>query len=98
MAASVSSVEGNLVHGLVIGPHGLTSTFYEASTYPESVIKRLAHGYFESKACADYQPQCMEPSDRRTGHARGQHLLDAIGRRCHLQPPRQSIAGCAPFL
>jgi CubicO group peptidase (beta-lactamase class C family) len=37
----------DLVHELVIEPHGLTSTFYEASTYPESVIKRLAHGYFE---------------------------------------------------
>jgi D-alanyl-D-alanine carboxypeptidase len=35
----------DLVHELVIEPHGLTSTFYEASTYPESVIKRLAHGY-----------------------------------------------------
>src|SRR5262249_9298946 len=50
----------DLVHALVIEPHGLTSTFYEASTYPESVIKRLAHGYFESEACADYQPQCKE--------------------------------------
>ena len=37
----------DLVHELVIEPYGLTSTFYEASTYPESVIKRLAHGYFE---------------------------------------------------
>jgi D-alanyl-D-alanine carboxypeptidase len=51
---------GNLVHELVIEPHGLTSTFYEASTYPESVIKRLSHGYFENKACAAYQPKCKE--------------------------------------
>ena len=50
----------DLVHELVIEPHGLTSTFYEPSTYPESVIKRLAHGYFESEACSDYQPQCKE--------------------------------------
>src|SRR5262249_13347314 len=50
----------DLVHELVIEPHGLTSTFYEASTYSESVIKLLAHGYFESEACADYQPQCKE--------------------------------------
>ena len=50
----------DLVHELVIEPHGLTSTFYEASTYPKSVIKRLAHGYFESEACADYQPRCKE--------------------------------------
>ena len=50
----------DLVHELVIEPHGLTSTFYEASTYPEPVIKRLSHGYFENEACADYQPQCKE--------------------------------------
>jgi len=31
----------SLVHELVIEPHGLTSTFYEASSYPESVIKPL---------------------------------------------------------
>jgi len=50
----------DLVRELVIEPFGLTSTFYEASTYPESVIKRLSHGYFENKACTDYQPECKE--------------------------------------
>jgi D-alanyl-D-alanine carboxypeptidase len=50
----------DLVHELVIEPHGLTSTFYEASTYPPPVIKRLSHGYFENEACADYQPDCKE--------------------------------------
>jgi D-alanyl-D-alanine carboxypeptidase len=50
----------DLVHELVIEPHGLTSTFYEASTYPEPVIKRLSHGYFESEACSEYQPKCKE--------------------------------------
>ena len=50
----------DLVHELVIEPHGLTSTFYEASTYPESVIKRLSHGYFENEACTEYQPKCKE--------------------------------------
>jgi D-alanyl-D-alanine carboxypeptidase len=50
----------DLVHELVIEPHGLYSTFYEAGTYPESVIKRLSHGYFENEACADYQPNCKE--------------------------------------
>ena len=50
----------DLVHGLVIEPHGLTSTFYEASTYPEPVIKRLSHGYFENEACSEYQPNCKE--------------------------------------
>jgi D-alanyl-D-alanine carboxypeptidase len=50
----------DLVHELVIEPFGLTSTFYEASTYPERVIKRLSHGYFENKACTDYQPECKE--------------------------------------
>lgn len=50
----------DLVHEFVIEPHGLHSTFYEAGTYPESVIKRLSHGYFENRACADYQPDCKE--------------------------------------
>ena len=50
----------DLVHELVIEPHGLYSTFYEAGTYPESVIKRLSHGYFENEACSDYQPSCKE--------------------------------------
>ena len=50
----------DLVHELVIKPHGLYSTFYEADAYPEFVIKRLSHGYFENKACAYYQPDCKE--------------------------------------
>ncbi len=50
----------DLVHELVIEPHGLYSTFYEAGTYPELVIKRLSHGYFENEACSDYQPSCKE--------------------------------------
>ncbi|MEZ0280702.1 serine hydrolase domain-containing protein [Methyloceanibacter sp.] len=50
----------DLVHELVIEPHGLTSTFYEASTYPESVINRLSHGYFENESCTEYQPECKE--------------------------------------
>ena len=50
----------DLVHELVIEPHGLTSTFYEASTYPPAVLKRLSHGYFENEACAEYQPECEE--------------------------------------
>jgi D-alanyl-D-alanine carboxypeptidase len=50
----------SLVHELVIEPHSLTSTFYAASKYPESVLRRLSHGYFENQACATYQPKCME--------------------------------------
>jgi D-alanyl-D-alanine carboxypeptidase len=34
----------DLVHQLVIDPHGLYSTFYESGTCPESVIARLSHG------------------------------------------------------
>jgi D-alanyl-D-alanine carboxypeptidase len=44
----------------VIEPQGLYSTFYEPGTYPESVIRRLSHGYFENAACADYQPNCKQ--------------------------------------
>jgi len=47
----------DLVHELVIEPFGLHSTFYESGTYPEAVIRRLAHGYFENPACTDYQPK-----------------------------------------
>jgi D-alanyl-D-alanine carboxypeptidase len=69
----------------------LTSAFYEASTYPEPVIKRLSHGYFENKACTDYQPECKEswklPVVGR-GRARDEHLLDAIGRWRRFQRPR----------
>jgi len=50
----------DLVYERVLEPYGLYSTFYEASTYPESVIKRLSHGYFENRACTDYQPECKE--------------------------------------
>ncbi len=46
-----------LVHELVIEPLGLHSTFYESGTYPEAVMRRLAHGYFENPACTDYQPK-----------------------------------------
>ena len=90
----------DLVHEMVIEPQGLTSTFYEASTYPESVIKRLSHGYFENEACAEYQPDCKE-----TWNA------PIIGRDCARQSarpgcnrpaapsraPATSIAGCARF-
>jgi D-alanyl-D-alanine carboxypeptidase len=47
----------DLVHELVIEPFGLHSTFYESGTYPEAVVRRLAHGYFENPACTDYQPK-----------------------------------------
>ncbi|HET9573014.1 MAG TPA: serine hydrolase domain-containing protein, partial [Methyloceanibacter sp.] len=51
----------DLVHEMVIEPQGLNSTFYEASTYPESVTTRLSHGYFENEACSEYQPDCKQP-------------------------------------
>jgi D-alanyl-D-alanine carboxypeptidase len=47
----------DLVHQFVIEPFGLHSTFYESGAYPEAVIQRLAHGYFENPACAEYQPK-----------------------------------------
>ena|SRR5215208_2090542 len=51
----------DLVHELIIRSHGLDSTFYESSTYPESVVRRLAHGYFENEGCTEYQPKdCKE--------------------------------------
>ena len=51
----------DLVHELVIEPQGLYSTFFETGTYPETVVRRLAHGYFENPVCTDYQPpDCKE--------------------------------------
>ena len=51
----------DLVHELVIRPHGLHATFYESGTYPHSVVSRLSHGYFENEGCTDYQPpDCKE--------------------------------------
>lgn len=50
-----------LVRELVIEPLGLQSTFYSPGAYPPDVIARLAHGYFENSACAEYQPpDCKE--------------------------------------
>jgi D-alanyl-D-alanine carboxypeptidase len=48
----------DLVHQMIIEAVGLDSTFYESGTYPDTVINRLAHGYFDNPACADYQPKC----------------------------------------
>jgi D-alanyl-D-alanine carboxypeptidase len=48
----------DLVHEMVIEAFGLNSTFYESGAYPAAVTGRLAHGYFDNPACADYQPSC----------------------------------------
>ena len=51
----------DLVEELVIAPFGLHSTFYSDGTYPPEVTDRMAHGYFENTACAEYQPpDCAE--------------------------------------
>ena len=50
----------DLVHEMVIAQFGLGSTFYESGTYLKAVIDRLAHGYFDNPACADYQPDCKQ--------------------------------------
>jgi D-alanyl-D-alanine carboxypeptidase len=57
-ARSAGKPYRDLVHELIIEPFGLYSTFYENGTYPAAVVERLAHGYFENTACADYQPGC----------------------------------------
>ncbi len=50
-----------LVREMILEPQGLHSTFYTPETYPPEVIARLAHGYFENTACAEYQPpDCKE--------------------------------------
>jgi D-alanyl-D-alanine carboxypeptidase len=51
----------DLVHDRIIQRFGLDSTFYENGTFPDAVIDRLAHGYFDNPACNDYQPNCKTP-------------------------------------
>jgi CubicO group peptidase (beta-lactamase class C family) len=89
----------DLVHELVIEPHGLTSTFYEASTYPESVIERLAHGYFENEACSDYHPNARNRGTFRSSDAtRARAAPPGCNRPAAPSPAlAMSIAGCAPF-
>jgi D-alanyl-D-alanine carboxypeptidase len=48
----------DLVHHMIIEAVELHSTFYESGTYPDAVNDRVAHGYFNNPACADYQPKC----------------------------------------
>ena len=77
----------DLVHEMVIEPRGLTSTFYEASTYPEPVIKRLSTRLLRERGLRRIPTEMqrkLECADHRAGHAHLQHLLDAICRRRHL--------------
>jgi D-alanyl-D-alanine carboxypeptidase len=89
----------DLVQELVIEPHGLTSTFYEASTYPEAVIKRLSHGYFENEACADYHPNARNRGTfRSSGETCAKSAPPGCNRPAAPSPaPATSIVGCAPF-
>jgi len=52
----------DLVHGMIIAPLGLDSTFFESGPLPPEVIARLAHGYFENPVCTDYQPKDCKAS------------------------------------
>jgi D-alanyl-D-alanine carboxypeptidase len=54
----------DLVHQMIIDAFGLDSTFYESGSYSLAVMQRLAHGYFDNPACADYQPGCQESWSR----------------------------------
>ena len=49
---------------MIIEVLGLHSTFYENGAYPDAVTDRLAHGYFDNPACADYQPNCVQSWNR----------------------------------
>jgi D-alanyl-D-alanine carboxypeptidase len=54
-----------LVQALVVEPLGLHATFYSPGTYPPEVVARMAEGYFENSACAEYQPpDCTETWNR----------------------------------
>jgi D-alanyl-D-alanine carboxypeptidase len=59
-AKAVGQSYRDLVHQMVIEAYGLDNTFYENGAYPGAVTDRLAHGYFDNPACADYQPNCVQ--------------------------------------
>jgi len=87
----------DLVHELVIEPHGLTSTFYEASTYPEQVIKRLSHGYSRTRPAPSTSPNAKKRGMRRSS---GATCATPARPGCNPQAalfrtPAMSIAGCA---
>lgn len=89
----------DLVHELVIEPYGLTSTFYEASIYPESVIKRLAHGYLRTKGVRITKPNAR---NRGTFRSSDGTCARSIPLGCNRpavpsRAPATLIAGCAPF-
>jgi D-alanyl-D-alanine carboxypeptidase len=50
----------DLVHHMIIEAFGLHRTYYESGTYSDAVTDRLAHGYFDNPACADYQAKCTQ--------------------------------------
>ena len=85
----------DLVHELVIEPHGLTSTFYEPSTYPDSVTKRLSHGYFENDPTTN--PNAKKLGMRRSSGATcATPAYPGCNRPAAASPtPVTSIAGCA---
>jgi D-alanyl-D-alanine carboxypeptidase len=41
-------------------PAGLTDMFYEPMEYPDSVLDRMASGYFNNPDCGLYEPDCTE--------------------------------------
>ena len=82
----------DLVHELVIEPHRSHLDVLRSQHLPgaghQAAFARLlrergVHGL------PTRMQGIVEPSGRRAGHARGQHLLDAIGRRRRLQRPRR---------
>ena len=42
----------------IFRPLRLEDTFYSAGPLPEAVIRRMASGYFEDRACGLYEPNC----------------------------------------
>ena len=42
----------------IFKPLGMHDTFYDSWKLPDSVITRMAHGYFENPTCSEYRPDC----------------------------------------
>ena len=74
----------DLVHEMVIEPQGLTSTFYEASTYPEAVVEASVARLFRERGLRRVPARLqaiVEPAHHRNRLARQKRVVDAVGGR-----------------
>ena len=89
----------DLVHEMVIEPQGLTSTFYEASTYPEAVDRSVCRtAISRTRPAPSTNPTASNrgtfPSSEPTGATKA--CRGCSRRAARFRARATSIAGCAP--